>query len=99
MGFYSEALLQMQIKNLQKAELAKLQAGQKLRSQDYQQQVRVLIQPMQDKILAKWGFTLGARGFVMMQSLFNANFSTDPEIQENVLKINAQLGFDYTWMP
>merc|ERR1719454_121721 len=90
--FYSDELLQLQIKQVQKA-------GDKFKGNEYGQQVRVLIQPLQEKILAKWGYPPGQRGFVIMQSVFQSNFESDPEIQETRAKIDGMLGTDFSWVP
>merc|ERR1712070_229372 len=97
--YYSDELLQLQIKSVQKAFLQRMQAGDKFKGNEYGQQVRPLIQPMQEKLLLKWGYPTGQRGFVIMQSAFQANFGTDPEIQETRSKIDALLGMDFTWIP
>ena len=35
----------------------------------------------------------------MLQSIFNENFDTNVDAQENIPKINAKLGFDWSWIP
>lgn len=96
---YSDELLQLQVKNVQKAFLQRMQAGDKFKGNEYGQQVRVLIQPLQEKLLSKWGYPPGQRGFVIMQSVFQNNFGTDAEIQETRAKIDGLLGTDFSWIP
>lgn len=96
---YSDPLLQLQLKSVQKAMVQRLSRGDAFKAQDYTGALRPLISAKQDKILAKWDFELGQKGFANMQSIFNTHFETDAEVQANVLKINALTGTDFSWVP
>merc|ERR1719263_818171 len=76
-----------------------LLAGGTLKGKVYEAQIRTLIQPLQDKLLVRWNFPKGQKGFAMLQSIFNESLGTDVHVQENIPQINAMLGFDWSWIP
>jgi len=95
---YQDELLAVQLKTLQDLCAAKWVEEGRYNSQDYTTRLRDIVQPRQAAFFPKWGFEPNQKGFVAMQTLFNLNFASDPDVQENVNRINSMVGTDMAWV-
>lgn len=101
MTYYNNELVRAQLKQLQAKTIEKWTAAPSIdptSQREYNIKLREILQPQQQKFFPKHGFEATSKGMALMQGIFNT-YSDDQEIQDNVNKINAIVGTDYSWAP
>jgi len=101
MAYYQADLVKLQLKSLQDDCLEEWRYVNRIdppMMRSYTIGLREILQPQQAKFFPKYGFEATSKGMAVMQSLFNS-FQDDPEVQENVNRINSIIGTDYSWLP